>query len=145
MKLIDGFAMLPHCFTLQSCYGHFLHDPRQDIHSLDPLPSSDIGPVDYRIAYMAFCLENSPRGRALSDTLSQIPADLNLVQFGSADWFWERWPNSYVLQVEPTRYMTKDHAVVDHSEALHIQHIRDLFFRSVKELLERQQSEHCRG
>ena len=145
VELIDGFAKLPHCFTLQSCYGHFLHGPQQDIHSLDPLPSSDVGPVDYRIAYMAFCLENSPHGRALADALSQIPADLELVQFGSADWFWERWPNSYALQVEPTRYKTRDRAVVGHTEALHIQQIRDLFFRRVKELLERQLSEHYQG
>ena len=145
VELIDGFARLPNCFTMQSCYGHFLHAPGQDIHSLDPLPSSDVGPVDYRIAYMAFCLENSPRGRALFDALSRIPEGLDPVQFGSADWFWERWPNSYALQVEPTRFMTRDRAVVDHSEALHIQHSRDLFFGRVKELLERQQSEHCRG
>jgi hypothetical protein len=145
VEIIDGFAKLPHCFTMQSCYGHFLHAPRQDIHSLDPLPSSDVGPVDYRIAYMAFCLENSPRGRALADALSKIPADLDLVHFGSADWFWERWANSYVLQVEPTRHMTRDQVVVDYAEALHLQHSRDLFFRRVKELLERQLSEHCLG
>jgi len=37
---------------------------------------------------------------------------------GSADWFWERWTNSYALQVEPARYMTADEAILQSEEAL---------------------------
>lgn len=29
------------------------------------------------------------------------------LQFGSADWFWERWLNSYALQVEPACRLLK--------------------------------------
>jgi hypothetical protein len=43
-------------YTLQSCYGHFLHAAQRDPHSLLNLPASDIGAVEYRIAYMALDL-----------------------------------------------------------------------------------------
>ena len=35
VDIIDGFTALSHCFTLQSCYGHFLYSAKQDIHSID--------------------------------------------------------------------------------------------------------------
>ena len=143
VELIEGFALLPHCFTLQSCYGHFLYAPGQDLHNLERLPCRYDGQVNYRIAYMAFCLENSPRGWALRESLELVPQlDPDYVQFGSADWFWNRYCNSYVLQVEPVRYKTKDQVVIKHSEALYIEEIRDLFFIRLKELLDRFLSEH---
>ena len=145
-ELIHGFSVLPHCFTLQSCYGHFLYAPGQDTRSLDRLPSGGDGTVNYKIAYVAFCLENSRRGRALREALEGIPAvDPDFVQFGSADWFWGTYLNSYVLQVEPTRHRTKDQVAVEYPEALHLQHVRDLFYIRLKDLLESALSEHRPG
>ena len=137
VELIEGFSLLPQCFTLQSCYGHFLYAPGQDSHNLERLPRRHDGEVTYRIAYVAFCLENSPRGRALRESLERIPSlDPGYVQFGSAAWFWARNRNSYALQVEPERHMTRDQVVIEHSEALHIEKIRDRFFTELKTLLE---------
>jgi hypothetical protein len=145
-EIVGGFAALPHLFSLQSCYGHFLHSPDQDPHSLARLPSRDVGPVRYRIAYMAFCLEDSPSGRAAREALAQIPTiDVDYVQLGSAEWFWEHHPNSYALQVEPARHMTKDEATLSHAEALHTQHIRDLFFIELEQFLREQLSEQGAG
>lgn len=144
--MVRGLAALPHLFTLQSCYGHFLCTPGQDTRSLARLPSRDVGPVTYRIAYVAFCLESSARGRAARRALARIPAiDEGYVQFGSAGWFWERHPNSYALQVEPARYATRDEAVLDHEEALHTQRIRDLFFVELEDFLEDQSSDRGAG
>jgi hypothetical protein len=85
---------------------------------------------------MAFCLEDSPSGRAAREALAQIPTiDVDYVQLGSAEWFWEHHPNSYALQVEPARHMTKDEATLSHAEALHTQHIRDLFFIELEQFL----------
>ncbi|MBN2297812.1 MAG: hypothetical protein JXM72_04430 [Deltaproteobacteria bacterium] len=136
-ELIEGFALLPQCFTLQCCYGHFLCHPGQDTHNLERLPDRFEGKVTYRIAYMAFCLENSQQGRKLRESLEHVQLlDPDYVQFGCADWFWERYCNSYILQVEPVRHRRKDQIVIDHQEALHIEKIRDLFFIRLKEILE---------
>ena len=86
VDIVAGFAALPHCFTLQSCYGHFVCAPQQDPHTLEPTSADYSGPLRYRIAYMAFCVENSPRGRALREAFSQIPGVApGYVQFGSAE------------------------------------------------------------
>jgi hypothetical protein len=136
--IIARFAELPHCFTLQSCYGHFICHPDQEDHSLEPVPPEYRGPVKYRIAYVALCIENSPRGKALRHSLEQIPdIDPDYVQFGSANWFWERHPNSYALQVEPERFKNRDQVTVDHQEARHIQQTRNRFFREIRKLLTR--------
>jgi hypothetical protein len=136
-RLIEGFNSLAQCFTLQSCYGHF-QCAGQDPRNLERLPRRYDSQVSYRIAYVAFCLENSPRGRALHESLANIPTiDPDYVQFGCAEWFWHKSCNSYVLQVEPVRYKDRDQIVVDHSEALHIEKIRDLFFIKLQEILER--------
>ena len=141
--IIDGFAALPYCFTLQSCYGHFLSAPEQDPHSLDPVPTQKTGFIRYRLAYIAFCIDNSPAGRDLYDALAQIPAiDPDYVQFGSAEWFWERYVNSYALQLEPARYKRRDEVILEHVEALHVQQSRGLFFSKLRDLLERQLREH---
>jgi hypothetical protein len=88
--------------------------------------------------------ENSQSGIELFNDLSRIPEiDTDFVQFGSADWFWERYLDSCVLQVEPTRHTNKDQVIVEHPEAQHIQRIRDLFFTRIAELLESQPCE-CR-
>jgi hypothetical protein len=139
VDLIGCFAVLPHCFTLQSCYGHFLCAPEQDLRSLDPVPRAYAGLVRYRIAYLILCIENSRPGRALLESLSGITAiDPDYVQFGSVDWFQERYPNSYALQVEPARFMTKDEAILEPAEALHVQRTRDLFFAELRTLVARE-------
>jgi hypothetical protein len=136
VNLIRDFARLPYCFTLQCCYGHFLHSGQSDIHNLDPVPDHDVGPIRYRIAYLALCIENSPAGLILYKRLAQFPAiDRDYVQFGSADWFWERNLNSCVLQVEPLRYQYHDQALIEYKEAQHIDRVRKLFFARLGGLL----------
>ena len=144
--LVDGFASLPHCFTLQCCYGHFLCAPEQDPNNLEPVSLDFSGLAKYRVAYIAFCLENSVRGRALRRSLARLSAvDPDYVQFGSADWFWERWVNSYALQVEPESHMLKDEAILGPSEARHTQRARDLLFAELRVLLAAELSEHTAG
>ncbi len=146
MGIVEGFAALPHCFTLQCCYGHFLCAPEQDPHNFEPIPLGFSGPVTYRIAYIAFCLENSRRGQALRQSLARLPAvDPDYVQFGSADWFWDRWMNSYALQVEPKAHMLKDEAILGSAEALHTQAVRDRFFDVLRVLLAAELSEQGAG
>jgi len=139
VDLVTGFAALPHCFTLQCCYGHFIWAPGQGDHTLERVPPGHAGPVTYRIAYLAICLEDSAAGRRLRQALSQVPRiDPDYIQFGSAGWFWERWPNSYVLQVEPSPHIGKDRAVLERGEALRTERARDAFFGELVELLARE-------
>jgi hypothetical protein len=134
--IVSGFAALPHCFPLQSCYGHFVCRPDQNIHTLEPIPAGHSGPVRYRIAYLALCLENSGRGLRLQQSLARLPlVDPDYIQFGCADWFWERWVNTYALQVEPRAHMTKDEAVLECGEARRTQRARDRFFRELRMVL----------
>jgi len=137
--LIANFTKLPYCFTLQSCYGHFLYDGQSDDNNIEPLsPSKGIIAVDYRIAYVALCIQDSQPGRKLFDDLSRIPAiDPEYIQWCCADWFRERQVNSYALQVEPDRFKMQDRAAVDYQEALHIQQVRDRFFRELEKLVQR--------
>ena len=87
--LIKDVNTLPYCFTLQCCYGHFLYDAQLDPRNLEPLPVTDtITDVEYRIAYVAFCIENSDSGRKLLNALKNIPSiDPENIQFCSAEWF----------------------------------------------------------
>jgi len=134
-SLIAEFAAIPHCFTLQCCYGHFVWARGQDPRNLDPIPSDYTGTVRYRIAYIAFCIEKSDRGVALREALSEVPRiDPEYIQFGSPDWFWRRWANSYALQVEPTVHQFCDEASMDAGEARHIQKVRERFFERLTEV-----------
>ena len=134
--IVAGFATLPHCFPLQCCYGHFVCAPEQNPHSLEPIPRDYGGIVRYRIGYIAFCIENSGRGRALRDSLSRITAiNPDYVQFGSPDWFWEQWLNSYALQVEPVAHQLKDEASLEIAEAIRTQEARNFFFRELRDLM----------
>jgi hypothetical protein len=136
VDVVRSLSALPHCFTLQSCYGHFVCTPEQDPHTLDPVPPRYTGPVRYRIAYLAICIENSPAGGALLQSLRRVTAvDPDYVQLGSAEWFWERRVNTYALQVEPEREMGKDETVLPAAEARHVQDTRDRFFAELRELL----------
>ena len=66
---------MPYCFTLQSCYGHFVYNGQKDSHNLESLPEKNtITKVEYRIAYIAFCIENSSLGRELFEALKEITA-----------------------------------------------------------------------
>jgi hypothetical protein len=138
VNLINGFNKLSYCFTLQSCYGHFVYYGQKDFHNLESLPVKDtIAKVEYRIAYIAFCIENSLWGRELFKSLKEITTiDPKNVQFCCAEWFWKRQINSYALQVEPDRFKRKDKAIIDFKEALHIEKIRNEFFIRLYELLE---------
>jgi len=133
-ELINGLAKLPYCFTLQSCYGHFLHGDQKDPKNIEPLPVSDrTAMVDYRIAYVALCIQDNDTGRALFNDLRNISeTDPEYVQFGCAEWFWERQVNSYALQVEPARFMYQDKCSVNYQEALHIEKIRNEFFNELR-------------
>jgi len=43
------------------------------MYNFDPLPiTNNIETVDYRIAYIALCVENSPSGRSLLKALEEI-------------------------------------------------------------------------
>ena len=137
--LINGINRLPYCFTLQSCYGHFLYDGQKDANNLGRLPLTDtINRVEYRIAYIAFCIENSDSGRRLFDDLKEIIAiDPENIQFCCAEWFWEGQVNSYALQVEPDRFKHEDKAILDFKEALKIERVRNEFFARLNELFQK--------
>lgn len=138
IDLISGFAKLPYCFTLQSCYGHFLHSRQKDDHNIEALPiTGSIQSVDYRIAYIALCIEDNSSGKTLFENFRRIPeTDPEYIQFGCAEWFWERQVNSYALQVEPSRYMTKDKIRVGYQEARHIERVRNRFFDQLNTLVQ---------
>jgi hypothetical protein len=137
--LINGFNKLPYCFTLQSCYGHFVYDGQENPRNLEPLPDkSVIAEVEYRIAYIVLCIENNPLGNRLFEILKKVPAiDPKNIQFCCAEWFWKKQVNSYALQVEPERFKRKDTAILDHKEALYIEMIRNDFFQRLYELVEK--------
>ena len=138
-KIINSFNKLPYCFTMQSCYGHFLYDSQKDPYNLDSLPvTKSIDRVEYRIAYLAFCIENCELGKRLLEALKEITViDPENIQFCSAEWFWKRQVNSYALQVEPDRFKHEDKAILDYKEALYIEKIRIEFFVQLKELLKK--------
>jgi hypothetical protein len=139
IDIINGFNRLPYCFTLQCCYGHFLHDKQKDVHNLEPLPvRTGITQVEYRIAYVAFCIENNDLGKRLLKALEKITLiDPQNIQLCSAEWFWERLVNSYALQVEPDRYKNQDTAILDYQEALKIEKVRNEFFLQLRGLLQK--------
>ena len=129
IEIIEDFNKPPFCFTLQSCYGHFLYNGQENP---DPLPVDKVmARVEYRIAYVAFCLENSDSGRSLFGALKKITAiDPEYIQFCSAEWFWKQQINSYALQVEPDRFKHEDTAIIEGKEALYVEKIRnDFLFR----------------
>lgn len=137
IEIINSFAKLPFCYTLQSCYGHFVYKNQKNPKNIEPLPGSDdISNVVYRIAYIALCIQNDDRGKILLEKLSNIPSiDPEYVQFGCAEWFWKKQVNSYALQVEPKRYKTKDRISISYKEALHIEKIRNEVFMELKKVI----------
>lgn len=138
--LINALNKLPHCFTLQCCYGHFVYDSQKDPHNLEPLPVTDtISKVEYRIAYICFCVENSALGRGFLKILNGITdIDPENIQFCCAEWFWERHVNTYALQVEPDRFKHQDSAELEYMEALRIEKIRNEFYLKLQKMFELQ-------
>lgn len=138
VELINRFNKLPFCFTLQSCYGHFVYEGENNPKNLEALPAlDDIAFVKYRIAYIAFCIDNSTSGRAFLEILKKIARiDPKYIQFCCAEWFWRRQVNAYVLQVEPDRFKHKDTAVIEFKEALFVEKTRNELFIRLYELLD---------
>lgn len=135
--LIARLNTLSCSFTLQCCFGHFIHKANRDPFNTEALrESQDIRRVDYKIAYLAFCLEESPSGRELYRKLEKMTAvDPGYIQFGSALWFWERQVNSYVLQVEPERFKKKDTARLTYREAVRVEKARNRFFARLAKMI----------
>ena len=143
IELLKKSSKIPHCFTLQSCYGHFVHDKESNPHNIEPLDrySGEIGKVHYRIGYMALCLQDSDAGRQLFQDLQDLTKiDPKYIQFGSAGWFWERQVNSYVIQVEPERSKNTDSVWIDFDEALHIEKLKSQFFAALFEIVLKHQN-----
>jgi hypothetical protein len=138
VDIVNGFNAIPCCFTIQCCFGHFIHDKQPDPHNVEALPATDaIAAVLYCIAYICFCIENSQAGRGLLKNLQEVThIDPENVQCCSADWFWERQVNTYALQVMPDRFKTKDKQQLDYTEALHIEKTRNAFFTHLRKLLQ---------
>ena len=138
MDVIERFARMEHCYTLQSCYGHFMAE-----HCLDDRNTSRVAEIEpkgdsihYRIAYIALCVRNSAEGRGLlADMKAVAQVDPEYIQFGCAEWFWRDCVNSYVLQVSPLRHAHQDHFDVGIKEALRIEQTRDGFYDKLREVL----------
>lgn len=128
VSLVQKINRLPHVFSLQCCYGHFLWNNGTEIKVLEPLKTDKW--VRYRLAYIALCIENSSSGRVLQQRLMDIPSFSNQdnVQFCSAQWFWDQWPNSYALQIMPERFKEFDSAQITYVEAMKIAKLRDVCF-----------------
>ena len=140
VSLVDRIRSIPYCYTLQSCSGHFTDSDGADHHSVRGFPpsSDERATVRYRIAYLAFCIQNNANGMRFLEDMKDVSAtNPSLVQFGSADWFWRSCPNSYVLQVEPVRFANEDSAEVGLAEAIRIEAERDRFFALMDEVVER--------
>ncbi len=135
-ELVHDLANLDFCFTLQSCWGHFVSSSLPDPQAIRTLRADSLeNRYHYKIAYLALCLDNRPRGREFLVRLREIPAavDPKYVQFGCADWFWKQQVNSYVLQVQPLDNAHVDSMDVNGELALELQGARDVFFRRVRE------------
>jgi len=129
-NVITALNDIPFCFTIQSCFGHFVFGKQKNPKNLHPLPQTEIiGDIEYRIAYVAVCVQRSePVARFLSELSDIQKIDPRYIQFGCANWFWERQVNSYVIQVEPERYSERDSARIPYREAKHIEELkRDVF------------------
>ena len=140
LPLVRECMSVPHCFTLQCCYGHFVHAGEPDKENLVPISryTREIGRVEYRSAYIARCLEDSPEGHRLYVDLEEMTGpDPAYIQFGSADWFWGQVPNTYCIQLEPGRMKEEDSGRVSWEEAIRIEELRGPFFERLTEIMRR--------
>jgi hypothetical protein len=140
-NLLYMIKKLPYCYSIQSCCGHFVYG-NKDLINTDKLP--ELPPderIEYRIAYLAFCIEDSREGKIFFNELKKIPElDEDYIQFGCAEWFWNMQPNSYILQVEPERFSDMDKILVSYPEAVHIELVRNKFIEYLEELLQQKTS-----
>jgi len=137
IKLVKEINRLPYLFTLQCCYGHFLKKDGKEISNLELSETNEM--VQYRLAYIVFCIENSRSGKNIIQKLMNIPLsiDRHKIQFCSAQWFWDQWLNSYALQVMPKRFKEQDTAQLVITEAREIEKVRDYFFVFFKDFVDR--------
>ena len=137
VDIIKRLNDLQYFFTLQCCYGHFLYKNQNDEHNLEPIPkSTEFEEIEYRIAYLAFCIQDTVKGTKLLNSLRDLTKiDSENIQFGCANWFWKRQANSFVLQVEPERYKYFDKASLQYQEALLIESLRNKFFIELNALI----------
>ena len=139
VEIIQKITSISYCFTLQSCYGHFLYVGQKDPHNIEPVSlNARDQEVEYRIAYLAICVQNNSRGRKLLEDINKIPSiDLKNIQYGSAEWFWKRQINSFVVQVEPERFKWQDRCVVGYTEAIKLEEVRSLFWQEINEIVDK--------
>lgn len=137
IDVIQSFAEIRCCYTLQSCWGHFVHDGQPDKHGVGPLGGyRDDTEVRYQIAYVALCVENSDAGRKLIEGLKYlVKIDTGYVQFCSPGWFWDQKVNTYAVQVEPDRFKNLDFCVVGIKEAVHLERVRNAFYDETRSVL----------
>jgi len=139
--IVEGFLKVPYCYTIQCCFGHSVLEG-DDEHNLTPLSTRENLPEDtevlWRIPYIAFCIQNSEDGERLIEDLGGLAViDPYNIQFCSAEWFLQRWTNTYALQVEPERFKEQDTATVGVEEALALEEVRDRFFSGLRGVLKR--------
>ena len=61
--------------------------------------------------------------------------DKQYIQFGCAEWFWKQFLNSFVLQIEPKKYMLRDRADISFKEAQHIEDLKPAFFNKINKIV----------
>jgi hypothetical protein len=132
--LVKAINQHPEIFTLQCCHGHFVTEDGRELSSPEEGSGSEL--LLYRLAYLAVCIADSEAGRRTRSLLMDLPGsvDPDNVQFGSATWFWDQWPNSYVVQVMPERYKDMDKVRIEYPEAREVEKIRDAFFEALGKL-----------
>ena len=138
LPMIRGCMTIPYFFTVQCCFGHFVHDLEKDPENLiSPARYKEtIKIVRYRIAYVTICIQNNIQGREMFSDLEKLAADNpDYIQFGSADWFWERMVNTYCIQLEPIRFKGEDTGMIGMREVLHIEMLRTDFFERITEII----------
>ncbi len=134
-ELIADLNRLPYCFTLQCCWGHFLVPGETDELTLAAPPARGMAELDYKLAYVALCVSDDDIGRSFRDDIAGlVDAEPRFVQFGSADWFWERQVNSYAIQVAPRKKRKRDRMTLDGKQARLLSHARTRMFREFAEL-----------
>ena len=133
--IITSLNKHPFCYTLQSCFGHFVSTEHPDDHNLSVVEESDSSdnPL-YRISYLALCIRADPDGKRLLSLLKKMPweVDRDRIQFGCAKWFWNRCVNSYVLQVQPKDRADVDSLTISAREARLIQSARTRFWEALR-------------
>lgn len=142
VEIIKTLNSIPHCFTLQCCSGHFFN-ARHRLDTVDDclFERNVSGTTQYTIAYIAVCVQKCMFGQGLIERLKKIASmDPGYIQFGCAQWFWQKTVNSYVLQVEPREYRYKDIISLDYPMAIRVQKARDLFMSELQHLVESLQS-----